>query len=259
MKLTIHDVGHGGCISLVHSNGNAMLWDVGHQGDNRPSSILPNSGINSVEYLFITNYDEDHVSDMPEFRSKVGIRAVYRNKSISPTALRALKLKGGPISPAMDSTLDLLSGLSEGLMSPLPSFQGISHSVYCNNYGTEYDDTNNISLVTFVSIGGSKFIIPGDLERKGWIGLLQNRAFVEELRGVNVFVASHHGRESGYCKEVFDICSPNVFVFSDSQKQHATQETTQLYAKRAKGIQFNGATRYVLTTRNDGTFSWNFG
>jgi ribonuclease BN (tRNA processing enzyme) len=128
MKLTIHDVGHGGCISLVHSNGNAMLWDVGHQGDNRPSSILPNSGINSVEYLFITNYDEDHVSDMPEFRSKVGIRAVYRNKSISPTALRALKLKGGPISPAMDSTLDLLSGLSEGLMSPLPSFQGISHS-----------------------------------------------------------------------------------------------------------------------------------
>lgn len=259
MKLIVHDVGHGGCISLVHANGNAMLWDVGHQDENRPSSFLPQLGINKVDYLFITNYDEDHISDMPEFRSKVGIRAVYRNKSITHHALRELKLRGGPISPAMESTLGLIGGLGENAINPLPAFPGVSHSVYCNSYGTEFDDTNNISLVTFLSVGATKFIIPGDLERKGWLGLLKNKNFVEELRGVSVFVASHHGRESGYCKEVFDICSPNVFVFSDSQKQYATQETAQRYANHAKGIQFNGETRYVLTTRSDGTFHWNFG
>lgn len=258
MKLTVHDVGHGGCISLVHPNGKAMIWDVGHQDENRPSSILPRSGIRSVEYLFITNYDEDHVSDMPEFRKEVGIRAVYRNKSIDAAALRALKLKSGPISPAMESTLELISRYNAPLAAPLPEFPGVTYSVYCNQFGAEYEDTSNISLVTFLTIGSTKFIIPGDLERKGWLGLLKNRHFVEELKGVSIFVASHHGRENGYCEEVFGICSPSVFVFSDSQKQHSTQETAQKYGKHAKGVQFNGETRYVLTTRNDGSFHWNF-
>ncbi|MGE4086829.1 MAG: hypothetical protein AB7F93_01930, partial [Immundisolibacter sp.] len=148
-----------------------MIWDVGHQDENRPSSILPRSGIRSVEYLFITNYDEDHVSDMPEFRKEVGIRAVYRNKSIDAAALRALKLKSGPISPAMESTLELISRYNAPLAAPLPEFPGVTYSVYCNQFGAEYEDTNNISLVTFLTIGSTKFIIPGDLERKGWLGV----------------------------------------------------------------------------------------
>jgi|GEM_PF-715376 hypothetical protein len=68
---------------------------------------------------------------------------------------------------------------------------------------------NNLSLVTFVKCGHHKIIFPGDMETEGWRRLLQNPEFVHELNGVNLFVASHHGRENGYCEEVLDLC-PNI-------------------------------------------------
>lgn len=71
-----------------------------------------------------------------------------------------------------------------------------------------------------------------------------------------MLIASHHGRESGYCAEVFDYCSPSVIVFSDGPIVHATQGMSDAYARHATGIQFNGEKRYVLSTRRDGTFWW---
>ncbi len=35
MNFTIHDVGHGFCASLIHQNGNVMLWDCGNNDQNR--------------------------------------------------------------------------------------------------------------------------------------------------------------------------------------------------------------------------------
>ena len=73
---------------------------------------------------------------------------------------------------------------------------------------------------------------------------------------MNYFVASHHGRESGYCKEVFDYCNPNAVIFSDGPIVHDTQKMADTYGQHAKGIQFNGHCRRVLSTRKDGTLTW---
>lgn len=52
--------------------------------------------------------------------------------------------------------------------------------------------------------------------------------FASRLASVDIFIASHHGRENGYCEELFAQYDgrPDVFVFSDSPIQHATQEMT---------------------------------
>jgi beta-lactamase superfamily II metal-dependent hydrolase len=126
---------------------------------------------------------------------------------------------------------------------------------YSNRFG-EFDDTNNLSLVTFLDVSGTRFALTGDIEEAGWLKLIQNAEVQRELQGTHVFFASHHGREGGYCRQVFDFCRPHVVVISDGAKQHATQETTSVYAQHASGISFGGATRSVLTTRSDGTFSW---
>ncbi|MFQ5779224.1 MAG: ComEC/Rec2 family competence protein [Nitrospiria bacterium] len=258
MKLTIHDVGHGACVSFVHRNGNVMLWDCGHKDNYRPSSFLPRLDVREVEYFFVTNYDEDHISDLPNLREAVHLKSMYRNKSISADDLRTLKRQGGPISSAMESMLDMINTYTGGPLDPAPDFSGARFKTFYNHYGGEFPDTNNISLVTFFECGGTKFVIPGDLEKDGWLGLLRKQEFVNELGGVNVFLSSHHGRENGYCEEVFKICAPDVFVSSDSEIKHATQEMSQLYVQHANGIQFNGETRYVLTTRNDGSLTWSF-
>lgn len=258
MKLTVHDVGHGLCISLVHRNGNVMLWDCGHKDYNRPSDFLPRLGVFKVDCFFVTNYDEDHISDLPNLRRTVDLKSLYRNKSISGSWLRALKFQSGPLSQAMESMLDMIDRYTiEPLIPPLDTrFPGVRYSVHYNQYSSEFPDTNNISLVTFLECGNTKFIIPGDLEVKGWKGLLGRQDFCRELAGVNVFIASHHGRENGYCEDVFGFCRPDVFVFSDSPIKYATQEMAQRYASHASGASFNGKTRYVLSTRNDGPISW---
>jgi len=76
-----------------------------------------------------------------------------------------------------------------------------------------------------------------------------------------VFVASHHGRENGYCPEVFDHCSPSLIVFSDGPVKYSTQKMADTYAQHASGAYFMNAGsrewRKVLTTRKDGNIWWN--
>lgn len=256
MRVTIHDVGHGFCVTLVHQNGNVMLWDCGHKEDYRPSEFLLASDISQIDYFFVSNYDEDHISDLPNLRANVNIRSLHRNKSISSAQLRTMKRQGGPISQAMESMLSMIDSYTGGPLNPAPQFPGVRFKTFSNTYGAQFQDTNNISLVTFLECGATKFIIPGDLERIGWSALLTRQDFVDELAGVNVFIASHHGRESGYHEDVFQVCSPHIIVFSDSEIQYATQEMSQRYAEHASGVIFSGETRYVLSTRKDGTLIW---
>ena len=80
------------------------------------------------------------------------------------------------------------------------------------------------------------------------------------LNRVNVFVASHHGRENGYCREVFDYCKPSLIVMSDGAVQYDTQLMANTYGEHAYGEWFNTASgqerRKVVTTRNDGSIFW---
>lgn len=243
-------------MSLVHENGNVMLWDCGHSDTYSPSQFLPAQDIQRIDRFFVTNYDEDHISDLPELRSNLHITTLHRNPSISAEQLRALKLRSGPISPAMQSLLQMIQGYTFGPPDPPPPFPGVYFSNFWNLYGSDFEDTNNISFITFLQSGSHYFIIPGDLEEAGWKQLLSSEDFRTALSGVNVFIASHHGRESGYCREVFDYCTPQVVVFSDSSVKHATQEMANTYANHAMGVTFNGQTRKVLSTRNDGSIMW---
>ena len=156
----------------------------------------------------------------------------------------------------MESLLGMINTYTGGPPSPAPEFPRVKFKSFWNRYPSDFRDTNNISVVTFLDCDGLKFVIPGDVEKQGWEKLLEDRSFQEELRSVDVFIASHHGRENGYFRAVFDYCSPNVIVFSDSAIKHATQEMANTYRNHASGITFNGETRYVLSTRNDGSFWW---
>ena len=136
---------------------------------------------------------------------------------------------------------------------------GIQVQVFHNNYPS-FEDTNNLSLLIFLDIGDLSFVLPGDLEQPGWVELLKN-PYVHTLLGrVNIFVASHHGRESGYCEEVFDYCSPSLVVMSDGPIQHDTQKMAGIYGQHTTGEWFNTPRgqewRKVLTTRNDGNIMW---
>lgn len=251
MEFRIFNVGHGFCALLIADNRNIMLFDCGHDDRMgfRPSRYLRKIGRTSIERLIISNYDEDHISDLFDLGKRLFIEILYRNASISPQRLCRLKSQGGPLGLGMRSLLGMLENYSTPVQFP-QDFAGAELFTFCNRYPT-FRDTNNLSLVSFVRYSDLVIVIPGDLEKPGWRKLLNRRDFRDHLSQVNIFIASHHGRESGYLREVFDFCHPDIIIISDESKQYQTQETN--YSQHSRGLRSDdGKMRYVLTTRHDG-------
>lgn len=251
MEINIFDVTHGFCAYIVADNGNVMLIDCGYnQGTGfRPSTYLRSRGCNGIEWFIVSNYDEDHLSDLPNLRANFPIQRLYRNTSISTDELRRLKLRGGSLGPGMRELLEMLGSSPQNTADPF-EFPGIEMATFLNPYPT-FDDTNNLSLVTFLHYRDIHIIFPGDLEKSGWEALLKDWSFRRHLDRVNIFVASHHGRESGYCPDVFEYCRhAEIAILSDGPIQYETQKVD--YSGHVSGIPWGDGLRSVLTTRKDG-------
>lgn len=249
MRVQIFDVEHGFCAYVVTDSNNVTLVDAGHNTLTgfHPSKYLSANGCTGIEQLVVSNYDEDHLSDLPSLVSRPGIQTLARNRSIGPDELEKLKRSSGPIAPGMRALLGLMRTYTTDA-API-DWGGATFTFFSNPYPT-FTETNDLSLVTFFDHRDVHIVFPGDLEKASWKALLQRPAFQSALSRVNLFVASHHGRESGYLPEVFDLCEPWLVLISDEAVKYDTQDVD--YAQHSKGVRFGSETRYVLTTRADG-------
>lgn len=255
MKIQIFDVEHGGCALVTADTGARILIDAGHNGstDWRPSTHLYNLGVSHLECLIVTNYDEDHASDLSNVLTTVSVGVLSSNPSVSGGDLRKLKHNGG-LGLGIAALADLKSRYTASVNGSGPDFGDLSIKYFWNKYPTDFDDENNLSLIVILKAHGLTICFPGDMEVAGWKNLLKDPAFIQAIGEVNVFVASHHGRENGCCEELFSKTGlkPAIAVISDSGIEHATQETVSWYRNRVTGINLNGERRHVLTTRRDG-------
>ena len=69
---------------------------------------------------------------------------------------------------------------------------------------------NDASYVLRANYGGSKVLIPGDVESKGWNDMLDSGLDVN----ADILVASHHGRQSGYSERAMQAIQPAVVIIS---------------------------------------------
>jgi beta-lactamase superfamily II metal-dependent hydrolase len=259
MYLEIFDVEHGACALITTSNGKHVLIDCGHNATTgwKPSTELIARGIWSLDKLIVSNYDEDHVSAFPDLAALIQIKLLARNGSVSTATLRMLKSEDG-----MDRGIAHLCHYIDKVFTGGPpslldnDFGDTGFTFFRNTPGIPpfgFDDENNLSLVTFVTCGAHRFIFPGDMEKAGWRVLLEDPLFRVYLNGVTNFVASHHGRESGYLKDVMRLCPYlQAVIISDKKMGLQSQETVNQYRSHAKGFWINGGERRVLTTRRDG-------
>jgi beta-lactamase superfamily II metal-dependent hydrolase len=254
LKITIFDVEHGNCALVITPNGRTILIDCGHNDTTgfRPSNYLLrtlglNNTNNRLSKLIISNVDQDHISDLPNVRNNVYPQILQKHPGIDQNFIRTIKeemteqfeVYCNMCQEYIYNSIDNDWGGMEiySFQHPLNSFPG---------------DTNNLSIITFLRYGGLKIVFPGDLAKEGWLEFLKNPSFIEHLKNTNIFVASHHGREDGYCQEIFNFCHPEVIIISDEEIKYDTQKDIG-YNQYAGGIAFDdGITRKVLTTRNNG-------
>lgn len=262
MRLRIWDVQHGACAMVQHvlgeHGGRLAMIDSGSADEWRPSAYITQKLFRSrLDYLLITNADQDHMSDLCGLEGeKVYVDTLIRNPSYSGRQMRDIKAQSGPVSndakwyvgacDRYDTPTSLPFNLNMG---------GIQMSLFWNEYPT-FTNTNDLSLVVFIKYGNFKILFPGDLEKGGWRALLGRQDFRAELCSTDVLVASHHGRESGFCEDIFHYFTPSVVVVSDKPIQHETQKIVPDFRRvvRNQGVRVRTTNRdrHVLTTRRDG-------
>lgn len=266
MRIRVWDVEHGACAMVQHIQpvpggvvaGRLAMIDAGTGVQWRPSTYIRDGlGRNDLDYLFITNADQDHMSDLQGLQDAgITVKTLFRNPSYTGDQLRRIKLGGGPLTSAAQWYINACGSFNQSAGEPFDQYMGgITATVFWNSYPS-FTDTNNLSLVVFIRYGGATFLFPGDLERDGWLALLARPDFRALLGGVSVLMASHHGRENGYCQELFNFCQPHAVVISDKQIIHDTQRTVPDYRAVVRDagvmVKTTGKRRHVLTTRRDG-------
>ena len=274
MCVRVWDVEHGCCVMLQHiaSNGAGQniggriaMIDSGSSPDFHPSTYLKEDlGVDRIDYLFITNADQDHMSDL-EGLEDAGIKVgtLFRNRSYTADQIRDMKLVSGPLTRDATWYVNACRTFNNPVIEPFnDNMGGITCRCFWNNY-PDFKDTNNLSLAVFIKFGAFKILLPGDLERPGWLALLERDDFCAELAGTTVLMASHHGRRSGFCDEIFDYFTPDCVVISDKPIVHTTQHMAPDYraVTRENGVyvRTTGKQRHVLTTRRDGWIMFTVG
>lgn len=242
-----------------------MMIDCGHNATTgwKPGTYLRQENISTLEMFAITNYDEDHASGANDLFDRVSVKWLFRNESVLTSTLRGLKSDTGMgrgidrVCYEIDNTF---TGGGPTPASPHPVFAGLHARQFFHNNYPVFDDENNLSMAIFLNCHGTGIMFTGDLEKAGFAELLKNNDFRTALRLTNVYVASHHGRESGCSEEVAALLTNNYYVvISDNGYEHETQNTIAFYRKVAKGGPFRlEGTRHVLTTRNDGRIGFEF-
>jgi competence protein ComEC len=264
----VWDVQHGLAIYVQTPNGKHIVIDLG-TGDISGNNSVPNKifsplkhlkqayRVNQLDQVIITHPHTDHIDDIANFNllSPRVLRAAWhipeedirkQNRSSDAvkinTYLDLLKRYTAPISKTDSPILpENNGGVEIDFFSP----------VNCPTY-----NLNNQSIVIFLTFANSTICIPGDNERASWKELLEQPGFKDMLRKTDVFLASHHGRESGFFEEVFDYCKPSVIVISDGPQGETC--VADKYRLRASGWKVYSRSRReykdrkVLTTRKDG-------
>lgn len=252
MIVHVFDVSHGECVVVETPNDKLIMLGA---ADNpltgwSPSKMLEYAG-RRPDLLVLTNFDKDHLADLPNFTPTTQPRFIHRNYDLNMDGIVSAKERlNGEVSPGVAQAAAWTSNVFTG--PRVNNDYGIQVQHFSNHpddFG--YEDTNNLSVVTFLGYSGVGVLNCSDIERTGLLKLLENPEFRVALANTHVLIAPHHGRENGYCAEIFNYATPDIVVVSDKPIVHATQAHS-LYEPHVRGMQFPNGLRKVLTTRNDG-------
>lgn len=251
MHVRIFDVEHGGCAAIETPNNHLILVDCGHNSSTgwRPSSWI-RSFRQSLSCLYVTNIDEDHVTDLPHIARWCPPARFQTNWLLRGDWIAQKKRQTGGIGSGVAEVIrfiDEVYTVPGGFID-----YGVEIRAFCHP-PTLFGDFNNLSLVVFLFFGSFGIVFPGDLEADGWQEMLRLPDFRACLQRTTVFVASHHGRQNGYNENIFNYCRPSVIIKSDKAIEHFTQTQGMPYERHVvAGVSFPDGNRKVLTTRNDG-------
>ena len=215
LSVTYLDVGQGNAV-LVRQGDQAMLIDGGpRESSSFVVSYLEQQGIQKLDYVLISHFDEDHLAGaigaLYKFPVETLITADYEtDSSIYDSYKEAVEEKGYvPVHPSLGDTFSLGSG-SFRIISPV-------------SYG--HEDENQDSVGIILENGSDRFFIGGDIGLEGEKEILEAGVDIQ----ADVMLMNHHG--SHVSSEFFQAVNPSWAVIScgaGNSYGHPRQDTLEL-------------------------------
>lgn len=270
VEIVVWDVQHGSACFIKTARGLHVVQDLGTgsiDGCNHDFSPLKHLyykyRVQTLDAVIISHPHSDHLDDIQNLRL-FRIGQLVRPQHLAPREV----LNGNPpnrldvVHNYLELTRLFPNAISRNSLA-LPTINDGDVTIEMFLPRTcSTKNLNNHSIVSVVAAGGVKVVIPGDNEQQSWWELLDESSFVEAIKGADVLIASHHGRESGFCEEIFEFFTPKLCVISDGPA--TSTNISSAYSEVASGWLVNrrygsAVERYCLTTRSDGPISLKFG
>ncbi|HEA66941.1 MAG TPA: MBL fold metallo-hydrolase [Desulfobacterales bacterium] len=269
LKIIVWDVQHGNAIYVNTPGNKDFVIDLGTgscgNNDWEFSPLLHLKKHWNVPYLdgvIITHPHSDHIDDILNF-DKLNPRVIRRPKHLTEEDIKAGNRSDD------EKIIDKYLEINDRYCSSVSA--GENHFSANNNGGAEFksfwpkscatSNLNNHSIITIISCADSKILIPGDNEPPSWNELFERSSFVSAIKGTDILVAPHHGRQSGFSKELFEHISSRLTIISDGPSDTTASDK---YSDKSRGWTVhkrNGGKekRNCVTTRKDGVIEVDFG
>ena len=238
------DVGQGLCI-LIRQGDHAMIYDGG--GRDHSSYVvsrLKRLGVDKLDYMIASHYDEDHIS---------GLTGVLNTTEVE----QVLAPDGKKDTATYDSFTRMIKRTEVPVSHPEAGKQfkcgdAVFQVIGPQSYGRE--DDNNDSIAVRVSYGRFHCVLTGDA------GLEEEAEICDagyELSS-QLYVAGHHGSAYSSGEDLLDAVKPSYVWIScgkDNTYGHPTERT--LTDLKERGIQiFRTDTQQEVTVYSDGSSYW---
>jgi hypothetical protein len=273
MRLIVFDVNNGNCALAVCNNGYSLMLDCGSNKDKLcpVESILtlkkPNGWLHHMQsfrtspltMLVISHPDLDHISN---------IETVHTD--LRPSLLSRRKIAEYP-SEFVENESEAfqyykqnlcLSYTAPALETPPWGFNHKHYQIPMEELLKLDSIKNNSSRIWLLEHNGTRVLFGGDMEKRGWESLLDNNSeFYSDIsKGIDVFVAPHHGHKSAFSTKLFDVMgAPKLSILSKASEDQGESDVDTRYSQISEGGPVysidasNFETKKTLSTRKNGT------
>ncbi len=223
---TFFAVDKGHMTLIQFSNGINMMVDC-RSSPSRPSPLqYLQTKVRTLDFVVITHPHQDHLTGLKDVCEHYRPRYLWHNgRYFLPDPVYEdwsyyERLRTGKISYCSPEHVRSGKTATIGdsriyLASPLiPNLEGTS------------EDENNNGIILSILTGNAKVVLTGDTEQDQW-----SAVDLRTLAKPSVFLASHHGRDSGFSAEAMAAIKPQHIVISDGEP--ADTDATEKYRKIA--------------------------
>ena len=272
LEMTVIDIGQGDCIFLQFPDGQTMIMDAGSEFGStneydQLTAHLTLRGIDSLDYVFITHSDYDHIRYMQDIFEDYEVKNIYMPRVADDMSATWTKT----VAAIEEETWTNESGetVDSEIYYTVGDFviQGEDWTMNCHSYleddypsvkeSSSAEVKNAVSPVCFLEYADRTIVLTGDSNERNEEYLLERGVLDKDA---DVLKVGHHGSRTSTIQEFLNAVDCEYAIVSygeDNDYGHPTPELMSRledYTDVRPDNDYNGY-KYVYETPKDGNVS----